>query len=67
MLLLGRVVFYIGLVLTLIGVLGGFVLMFADIQNWAQFCFMLSPVGFLLLFAGLSTTVLTEPRDSDKR
>ncbi|PID48743.1 MAG: hypothetical protein CR991_10085 [Proteobacteria bacterium] len=66
MLLLGRIVFVIGLIVTIIGVVGGFGFMYADVHNWAKFCFMLSPVGFLLLFVGLSTTVLVEPRDSDK-
>ncbi len=66
MLLLGRVVFIVGLVISLLGIIIGFTLMFTGYDNWAKFCFMVVPLGFLFLFAGLSTTVLLEPRDSEK-
>ncbi len=66
MLLLGRIVFYFGLFLTIISIIAGFSFMFSGVSNWAQFCFMAVPLGFLLLFAGLSTNVLLEPRSNEK-
>ena len=67
MLLAGQIVFYIGLFLTITGLVGGFGLMFAGIEpSWAKFFFMTVPLGFLFVFAGLSTNVLLESRESDK-
>ncbi len=66
MVFLGRLVFFVGLIVTVVSLVLGFGLLFAGIANWAQFFLMAIPLGFLLLFAGLSTHVLIEPRESDK-
>ncbi len=65
-LLLGRIVFFVGLLITVVSLTAGFTLLYMNIQNWAQFCFMAVPLGFMLLFAGLSTNVLLEERSNDK-
>ena len=65
-LLLGRIVFFVGLLITVITLIAGFVLLYKDIQNWAQACFMAVPLGFMLMFAGLSTNIFLEPRSTDK-
>ncbi|MFZ1386236.1 MAG: hypothetical protein WBP46_01060 [Thiolinea sp.] len=66
LLLLGRIVFFVGLLITIVTVIAGFVLLYKDIQNWAQACFMAVPLGFVLMFAGLSTNIFLEPRSTDK-
>ncbi len=66
MVLLGKISFYAGLFLSILGVVAGFGLMFAEIDNWAKFFFVLVPLGFLFLFAGLTTGLLFGPRDSEK-
>ena len=63
---IGRYSLITGLVLTLIGLVFGFGLMFAGQDDWAKFFLMIVPFGFLVLFAGLSTVVLFAPRDSGK-
>ncbi|MGV6810505.1 MAG: hypothetical protein ACWA5U_11595 [bacterium] len=60
--MIGRIMLVIGLVITLLGVIGGFgFLWLSDQQNLAKLFFMSVPVGFLFLFVGLSTVVLFEP------
>jgi hypothetical protein len=63
--LIGKICFYVGLFLTILGIVFGFGFMFAEADEWAKFFFMVVPLGFLLLFAGLSTGLLFAPRDSD--
>ncbi len=63
---IGRYSFIAGLVITVIGLVFGFGFMFADSDELAKMFLMAVPLGFLLLFAGLSTIVLFSPRDSDK-
>ena len=63
---LGRYSVILGLVLTVVGLVCGFGFMFADKDDLAQFFLMIVPVGFLILFAGLSTVVMFSPRDNDK-
>ena len=65
MILLGRISFVLGLVLTIIGLVAGFGLLFADIDNWAKFFLMLVPLGFVIGFAGLATHILFEPREHE--
>ncbi|PIE00976.1 MAG: hypothetical protein CSA79_01660 [Thiothrix nivea] len=66
MVLIGKICFYVGLFLTVIGIIAGFGFMFAEINDWAKFFLMVVPLGFLLLFTGLSTGLLFAPRGSDK-
>lgn len=63
---LGRYSFIVGLVITIVGLVFGFGFMFADHDELAKLFLMAVPVGFLILFAGLSTVILFSPRDSDK-
>ncbi|EIJ33283.1 hypothetical protein [Thiothrix nivea] len=64
---IGRYSFIAGLVITVVGLIFGFGFMFADSDELAKMFLMAVPLGFLLLFAGLSTIVLFSPRDSDHR
>lgn len=66
MILFGQISFYAGLFLSILGVVAGFGFMFADIDNWAKFFFVLVPLGFVFLFTGLATGLLFGPRDSEK-
>jgi uncharacterized BrkB/YihY/UPF0761 family membrane protein len=60
--MIGRIMLVFGLIVTIIGVAGGFgYLWLSDQQNLAKLFFMSVPVGFLFLFVGLSTVVLFEP------
>ncbi|MBU0655509.1 MAG: hypothetical protein KJ914_10310 [Gammaproteobacteria bacterium] len=63
---IGRYSFIAGLVITIAGLVLGFGFMFADSDELAKMFLMAVPLGFLILFAGLSTIVLFSPRDSDK-
>ena len=63
---IGRYSMILGLLLTIIGLVLGFGFLFSDQEEWAKLFLMIIPVGFLLLFAGLSTVILFAPRDSDK-
>jgi hypothetical protein len=63
---IGRYSFIAGLVITVVGLVFGFGFMFADKDELAKMFLMAVPLGFLILFAGLSTIVLFSPRDSDQ-
>ncbi|MEN9503078.1 MAG: hypothetical protein RI964_2363 [Pseudomonadota bacterium] len=63
---IGRYSFIVGLVLTIIGLIFGFGFMFAGNDELAKTFLMVVPLGFLILFAGLSTIILFSPRDSDQ-
>jgi hypothetical protein len=62
----GQYVLILGLVMTIVGLVFGFGFMFSGQQEWAKFFLMVVPLGFLILFAGLSTVVLFSPREKDK-
>ena len=64
----GRYLLYVGLVLGLIGLFGGFGLMFLGIDAWAKPLIAMIPVGFLLVFTGLVTTLLhSAPQGQEPR
>ncbi|HRJ52122.1 MAG TPA: hypothetical protein PLE99_05095 [Candidatus Thiothrix moscowensis] len=63
---IGRYSLIAGLIITVTGLVLGFGFMFADSDELAKIFLMAVPVGFLVLFAGLSTVVLFSPRDSNK-
>ncbi len=63
---IGRYSLIAGLIITVTGLILGFGFMFADSDELAKMFLMAVPVGFLVLFAGLSTVVLFSPRDSNK-
>jgi len=62
----GRFSVYLGLVLGVTGLVGGFGLMFAGIDLWAKPLIGLVPIGFLLVFTGLVTTLVHSPRKTDE-
>ena len=65
--LFGRIVLVVGLLLTFISLVLGFGLMFnGGYDEWAQFFFMVIPLGFVITFAGLSTIVLLSPRGNNQ-
>ncbi len=59
----GMLSLYVGLVLGIIGLLGGFGMMFAGSDNWAKPMIAMVPIGFLLVFNGVVTTLLHSPGD----
>ena len=63
---LGRIGFIIGLVITVITFFAGFGLMFyGGYDAWVKVLLMLVPIGFFILFVGLATVILFEPRDKE--
>ena len=63
----GHISIIVGLIITIITLIGGFGLMFyGGYDEWAKLFFMLVPVGFLILFTGVSTVALFAPRESDR-
>ncbi len=65
MALLGRVLLYLGLIITAVSLVLGFGFMFNDQDQLAKFFLMAIPFGFVILFTGVSTIVMFSPRDSD--
>jgi hypothetical protein len=63
---LGHYSLILGLVLTVVGLVLGFGFMFSGKDDLAKLFLMVVPLGFLILFAGLSTVVLFSPREKDK-
>ena len=63
---IGKSIFIIGLVLTIVGLFAGFGLLILDNAKWAIRFLMAIPTGFVFLFTGLATSVMFSPRnDSD--
>ena len=54
----GVISLYVGLVMALVGLIGGFGLMLAGGQTWSKPLIALVPIGFLLIFNGLVTILL---------
>ncbi len=63
---IGQGIFIIGLILSVVGLIFGFGLMFADNDKWAMRFLMAVPAGFALLFTGLATSVMFSPRDDSE-
>jgi hypothetical protein len=64
---LGRIIFIIGLIITVVGLFGGFWLMFQGSNDaLAKLLLMAVPTGFMIMFAGLSTSVLFSSREDGK-
>jgi len=61
--LLGQIIFIIGLILSVVGLIFGFWLMFQGNDEWAMNFLFAVPVGFMFLFTGLATSVMFSPRD----
>ncbi|OOC10725.1 MULTISPECIES: hypothetical protein [Thioalkalivibrio] len=60
----GMISIYVGLVLSIVGLFGGFGLMFAGEQTWSKPLVAMVPLGFLLVFNGVVTTILHRPKGS---
>ncbi len=60
---IGQILFIIGLILSVIGFIVGFTLMFQGNDKWAMRFLMAVPTGFVFLFTGLATSVMFSPRD----
>ena len=60
---IGQILFIIGLVLTVVGLIVGFTFMFQGNDKWAMRFLMAVPTGFVFLFTGLATSVMFSPRD----
>jgi len=63
---IGRYLLIAGLVITLIGLMAGFGLMFFGDSEWAKFFLMVVPIGFMVGFAGLTTTLMNSPDSRDR-
>ncbi|MCK5902769.1 MAG: hypothetical protein KAG28_06430 [Cocleimonas sp.] len=62
----GKIIAYIGLFITIVGLIFGFGIMFQDTNDeLAKLFFMIIPFGFVLFFTGMSTVVLFSPRESE--
>jgi hypothetical protein len=62
----GMISLYLGLVLGAIGLIGGFGLMFAGGDTWAKPLIAMVPIGFLLVFNGVVTTLLHSPNSGSE-
>ena len=63
---IGKYLFVFGLVITIIGLVAGFWLMYRDIDEWAKFFLMIVPVGFMIGFAGLTASLMSSPEERKK-
>ena len=59
----GQIMFVVGLIMAVAGLIVGFWLMFQDSDEWAIKFLIAVPTGFMLMFTGLATTVLLSPND----
>ncbi len=66
--LIGKVVLYIGLLITTAGLFFGFGIMFKGNNDELAKVFLMSvPFGFVILFTGVATVVMFSPRESELR
>ncbi|PWQ98975.1 hypothetical protein [Leucothrix arctica] len=63
----GRFLFILGLIITVIGLIAGFTLMFKDYDELAKVFLMIIPIGFIIGFAGLTATLITSPDSKRER
>ena len=61
--LFGQILFFIGLIMAIVGLIVGFWLMFQDSDKWAVRFLIAVPTGFMFMFTGLATSVLLSPND----
>ncbi len=62
---LGQIIFIIGLIMAIIGLIFGFWHMFQGHDELAKKFLFAVPTGFMFLFTGLATSVMFSPRDDD--
>ena len=64
--LIGKIVSYIGLTITVVGLVFGFGLMFQGGNDDLAKTFLMSiPFGFVILFTGFSTVIMFSARESE--
>jgi len=63
---IGQIVFIIGLILSVVGVIFGLWFMFQGNDKWAIRFLVAVPTGFMFLFTGLATSVMFSPRDDSE-
>jgi ABC-type Na+ efflux pump permease subunit len=64
--LFGKIVAYVGLLITVVGLILGFGLMFqGDNDELAKLFLMSIPLGFVMLFAGFTTVIMFSPRETE--
>jgi hypothetical protein len=61
--LFGQILFIIGLILSVVGLIVGFWLLFQDNDIWGMRFLFAVPAGFVFLFTGMATSVMFSPRD----
>lgn len=57
----GKIALWLGLGLTVVGLLAGFPLLFLDHDDLAMLFLSAVPFGFLFLFSGIVATLLGKP------
>ena len=55
----GRFAVWLGILLTAVGVIGGFGAMFTDHDDLAMIFLSMVPFGFVILFSGMVATLLS--------
>ncbi len=62
---LGQIIFIIGLMMSVVGLVVGFWHMFQGNDELAKMFLFVVPTGFMFLFTGMATSVMFSPRDDD--
>ncbi len=63
----GQILFFIGLVMAIVGLIFGFGLMFQGGNDiWATRLLVSVAIGFMIMFTGLATSVMFSPNDDNK-
>ena len=63
----GQILFFIGLILSIVGLVFGFGLMFQGGNDvWATRLLVSVAIGFMIMFTGLATSVMFSPIDDNK-
>jgi len=63
---IGQMLFIVGLILSVVGLILGFWFMYQDDDVWAIRFLLAVPAGFMFLFTGLATSVMFSPRDDSR-
>ncbi len=63
----GQILFFIGLIVSIVGLIFGFGLMFQGGNDvWATRLLVSVAIGFMIMFTGLATSVIFSPNDDSK-
>ncbi len=63
----GQILFFIGLIMAIVGLVFGFGLMFQGGNDiWATRLLVSVAIGFMIMFTGLATSVMFSPNDDNK-